>query len=172
MGVVTFDNHCRGSQTNHSSSLCTSMKMRSCLFHSAHASQSQKMRVPLSLLTCAPFDRSPKNEAALPWSRLFRVRSPFSKIKGCWGRRVHSYAEHTNAAQALQSDACLRSESIRVLKSVPLSVCAGRRCVTWTVSASVSWGYTLLSSSKGSLPSAPLPCGLWEWLCAPLLCFL
>lgn len=160
---MTFDNRYWGSQPNH--------------YFTLHQHEDgQQLCIPLCWCFTEPKDQSPA-QLADDRSLKTKLRSPdpgssepgacFQKIKGCWGRCVHSYAEHTNA-----SIEALQSESIRVFKSGPLSTCAGWRCVTWTVCAPVSWGYTLLSSSNGSLPSAPLPCGLWEWLWAPLLCFL
>lgn len=70
---------------------------------------------------------------------------------------------HTNTSKmALESDVCLRC--VHVVKCVYLSVCVckGVSGVERRVSAPLSLGYTLLSSSSGSLPSAPLPWGLWE----------
>lgn len=67
-------------------------------------------------LSCAPLIQALQSqEPVIKNKRLLKKVCP----RLCWTRKC---------LIALQSDVCLRSESIRVLKSVPLSMCAGWRC--------------------------------------------
>lgn len=129
-----------------------------------------------SIKSHTPFHCSLKMLNTLSLHRVFRrvLTLPcFKNRKGLLRKKCPLLCcGYKHIFMALESDVCLRWECVHVVKCVYLSMCARGCWVGARVSAPLSWGYTLLSSSSGSLPSAPLPWGLWEWLCAPLLCFL
>lgn len=129
-----------------------------------------------SIKSHTPFHCSLKMLSTLSLHRVFRESSHYPALenrKGLLRRKCPLLCcGYKHIFMALESDVCLRWECVHVVKCVYLSMCARGCRVGVRVSAPLSWGYTLLSSSSGSLPSAPLPWGLWEWLCAPLLCFL
>lgn len=121
-----------------------------------------------------PFHRSLKEHNTLSSYRVFRESSQHPALK-----RKKRAAKLGVATFVLWTQTPLHGTRVRwVLEAracpklcVSVHMCR-RFGVGAKVSAPLSWGYTLLSSSSGSLPSAPLPWGLCEWLCAPLLCFL